>query len=82
MVASSYPSAVTASQIIQAIGGLSPEEQAKVVRFAYQLDAERCLSGAELGALAQRMVDATDPLEVKALREEITRGFYGGKPSA
>src|SRR2546422_2073771 len=32
---------MTAEQIISEIEGLSPEEQAKVVRFAYRLDAER-----------------------------------------
>ena len=71
---------MTANQIIEEIESLSPEEQAKVVRFAYQLDAERQLTGAELSALAERMVAATDPVQVTLLREEIVRGFYGGKP--
>ena len=73
---------MTASQIIHEIEALPPEEQAKVVRFAYRLDAERQLTGAELSALAERMVAATDPAEAMLLRETITRGFYGEKPHA
>jgi hypothetical protein len=73
---------MTANQIIEEIETLPPEEQAKVVRFAYQLDAERQLTGPELSALAERMVATTDPTEEAMLREEITRGFYGKKPHA
>jgi hypothetical protein len=73
---------MTASQIIDEIGNLPPEEQAKVVRFAYQLDAERQLTGAELSALAERMVASTDPAQIAMLRDEIVRGFYGGMPHA
>jgi hypothetical protein len=54
----------------------------KECRFAYRLDAERRLTGAELSALAERMVSATDPAEEAMLREAITRGFYGEKPHA
>ena len=39
-------------------------------------------TGAELSALAERMVAVTDPAQAAVLREEITRGFYGGKPHA
>lgn len=73
---------MTATQIIREIETLSPEEQAKVVQFAYRLDAKRSLSGPELSALAQRMVDASDPAEAARLRESITRGFYGVTPNA
>lgn len=73
---------MTASQIISEIEVLPPEEQAKVVRFAYRLDAERRLTGAELSALAERMVASTDPVQAAMLREEIARGFYGGKQRA
>ncbi|HUG10801.1 MAG TPA: hypothetical protein VMM36_07295 [Opitutaceae bacterium] len=34
---------MNASQIISEISSLPPDEQAKVVRFAYSLDAERKL---------------------------------------
>jgi predicted outer membrane protein len=61
---------------------LPPEEQAKVVLFAYRLDAERQLTGKELSSLAERMVATADPVQTAMLREEITRGFYGGKPHA
>jgi hypothetical protein len=70
---------VTAIEVIREIEALAPSEQAEVVRFAYRLDAERQLSGLELSALAHRMVNATDPTESLRLRDEVRRGFYGGK---
>lgn len=73
---------MNATQIIQEISALSPDEQAKVVRFAYSLDAERRLSGPELSALAARMVATADPAETARLRAEITRGFYGSQAHA
>jgi hypothetical protein len=73
---------MTASQIIKEIATLPPEEQAEVVRFAFRLDAERRLTGAELSAIAQRMAASKDPVETLMLREEIIRGFYGGEPHA
>jgi hypothetical protein len=72
---------VTAAQIIDEIKSLSPEEQAGVVRFVYQLDAERKLSGPELSALAERLV-AADPVEASRVRETIVSGFYGNKRDA
>jgi hypothetical protein len=68
---------MTASQIIDEIKSLTPEEQAGVVRFVYQLDAERKLSGAELSTLAERLINAEDPAEASRVRETIVRGFYG-----
>ena len=73
---------MNASEIIREISTLLTEEQAKVVRFAYSLDAERQLSGPELSSLAARMVGSTDPEEMTQLRAEITRGFYGGQVHA
>ena len=72
---------MTAAQIIDEIESLSPEEQARVVRFVYQLDAERKLSGPELSALAERLV-AADPVEASHVRETIVSGFYGTKRDA
>jgi len=69
-------------EIIQEIERLPPAEQAEVIQFAYRLDAERMLSGKELGELAQRMIDATDPAEKLRIRDEMLRGFYGGSPDA
>ena len=68
---------MTASQIIEEIKRLGPEEQVGVIRFAYQLDAERQLTGDELSGLAERMVNTTDPAEQSRIREQIIRGFYG-----
>ncbi len=68
--------------MIEEIQQLTPSEQAEVIRFAYRLDAERMLSGKELGALAQRMIENPDPAEKLKIREELTRGFYGGGADA
>ena len=68
---------MTASQIIEEIKRLGPKEQVGVIRFAYQLDAERQLTGDELSSLAERMVNANDPAEQARIREQIIRGFYG-----
>ncbi len=73
---------MTAEQVIREIEALPREEQARVIRFAYQLDARRQLTGPELSSLANRLVRSTDPAEVMMLRDEITRGFYGGNHNA
>ena len=73
---------MTASQIIKEIKRLDPKEQLGVIRFAYQLDAERQLTGKELSSLAERMVKATDPAEEAMVREAIVRGFYGQRQNA
>ncbi len=75
-------SAVTAEEIIREIEAMPPAQQAAVIRFAYQLDAERRLTGPELSELAGRMTRAEDPAEALVLREETLRGFYGGRPNA
>jgi hypothetical protein len=72
---------MTASQIIEEIKRLGPEEVG-VIRFAYQLDAERQLTGNELASLAERMVNTADPAEQARIREQITRGFYGQRQHA
>jgi hypothetical protein len=73
---------VTATQIIEEIKRLDPEEQLGVIRFAYQLDAERKLTGDELSGLAEHMVRTTDPQEQAKIREQIIRGFYGQRQDA
>lgn len=70
---------MTAAEIIDGIKRLPPEEQAGVVRFVYRLHAERKRSGPELSALAQRFITAPEAAEASGVREEIVRGFYGGK---
>jgi hypothetical protein len=74
---------MTAQQIIEEIKRLDPKEQLGVIRFAYQLDAERKLSGQELSQLAARMTETDNPVEAATIREAIVRGFYGEqKPHA
>ncbi len=73
---------MTAAQIISEIRALTPEEQAGVVRFVYELDAERKLSGPELSTLAERLVQTDDPIEASRVRESIVRGFYGAERDA
>jgi hypothetical protein len=72
---------MTASEIIEEIKRLDPKEQLGVIRFAYQLDAQRKLSGAELSSLAARMTETDDAVEAARIREAIVRGFYGAKTS-
>ena len=72
---------MTAKQIIEAIKRLDPKEQLGVIRFAYQLDAERQLSGSELSKLAARMTETDDAAEAARIRETIVRGFYGSRRS-
>ena len=66
---------MTAQQIIEEIKRLDPKEQLGVIRFAYQLDAERQLSGQELSKLAARMTETDDAVEATTIREAIVRGF-------
>jgi hypothetical protein len=73
---------VTATQIIEEIKRLDPKEQLGVIRFAYQLDAERRLTGKELSSLAERMIASNDPVEQARVREQIVRGFYGQRKDA
>ncbi len=70
---------MTAEQIIEEIKRLDPKDQLGVIRFAYQLDAERKLTGKELSSLAVRMTETDDPAEAATIRESIVRGFYGRK---
>jgi hypothetical protein len=68
---------MTAAKVIDEIMQLPREEQSRVLEFAFDLARKRQLSGQELSALAQRMVDSDNPAEVERLKAEITRGFYG-----
>ena len=70
---------MTAQQIIEEIKRLDPQEQLGIIRFAYQLDAERKLSGGELSSLAVRMTATDDAAEAAIIRESIIRGFYGAQ---
>ena len=72
---------MTAQQIIEEIKRLDPKEQLGVIRFAYQLDAERQLSGQELSKLAARRTETDVAVEAATIRVAIVRGFYGAKKS-
>ena len=73
---------MTAAQIISEIKALPPDEQAGVVRAVYQLDAERKLNGPELSSLAERLVQAHDPVEASRVRESLVRRFYAAEGAA
>ena len=73
---SQYTLGMTANEIIEEIKQLDPKEQLSVIRFTYQLDAERRLTGKELSELAERRVNATDRAEKAIIREAMIRGFY------
>jgi hypothetical protein len=68
---------MTAAQIMHEIDCLPPAEQEKVVNYAKKLPARKPLSGAELTALAQQMVDAADPATAQRLKADLVKGFYG-----
>jgi len=68
---------MTATAVIEEIEQLPPEDQSRVIHFVNELARKRQLTGEELGVLVQRMVDSKDPGEIKKLRREIHRGFYG-----
>lgn len=68
---------MSAIQVIEEIKHLSRAEQSRVLQFAFELARERQLPGKQLAELAQRMADSDNPAEVKQLRDEIHRGFYG-----
>jgi len=72
---------VTAEQIIEEIKRLDPKDQLGVIRFAYQLDPERKLSGKELSNLAARITETDDPAEAARIRKSIVVGFYGRQPA-
>jgi len=68
---------MSATDVIEEIKHLPRAEQSRVLRFAFELARERQLPGKQLSELAQRLVDSSNPAEVKNLRDEIHRGFYG-----
>ncbi len=61
---------------MQEITNLKPSDQAKVAQFACRLH-DRQLSGADISALAEKMVETTGPVEKAKIRTEMTGGFYG-----
>jgi hypothetical protein len=68
---------MTAAAVIKEIKHLPRAEQSRVIQFAFELARERQLPGKKLSELARRLADADHPTEVKKLRADIHRGFYG-----
>ncbi len=68
---------MTATAVIEEIKQLPREEQSHVIHFVHELEHQRQLTGKELRVLVEKMVDSEDPAEIKKLRQEIHRGFYG-----
>ena len=68
---------MTAAKVIEEIKHLPPEEQVEVIQFAAELARSRQLTGQELGELAERLAESTDPAEIIRLKSAMTRGFYG-----
>ncbi|HTB84440.1 MAG TPA: hypothetical protein VK742_12360 [Candidatus Sulfotelmatobacter sp.] len=68
---------MTATAVIKEIKQLPREEQSHIIHFVHELERERQLSGKELRVLVEQMVETKDPAEIKKLRKEIHRGFYG-----
>jgi hypothetical protein len=68
---------MTAAKVIEEIDDLSPDEQARVIQHAFKLARCRQLSPDELGELADRLAESTDPAEIIRLKSALTCGFYG-----
>jgi hypothetical protein len=75
-----YAFEMTAVEIINEIKRLPPAERARVARMFGELN--RPLSGKELGDLAGMLAGESDPDRARALKEQITAGFYGGERNA
>lgn len=57
-----------ASDVIEAIKRLPPDEQSQVIQFAVELARNRKLTAGELTNLAERMAACKDPDEEMRLR--------------
>ncbi len=68
---------MTAAKVIEEIKLLAPNDQAQVIQFAFELARSRQLTAQELGELADRLAESTDPAEIVRLKSAMTRGFYG-----
>jgi hypothetical protein len=68
---------MSATQVIEAIKQLPPDDQAEVIQFAFQLARTRPLTSRELASLARRMADTVNPAEAERLKTSIVDGFYG-----
>ena len=70
---------MTATKVIEEIDDLPPDEHAKVIQHAFELARHRQLTAEELGEMAERLAESTDPAEIIRLKSAMTRGFYGNE---
>ena len=68
---------MTSTAIIEEIKRLSPAEQGEVIQFTSELARKRQLTASELGEMADRLAESSDPAEIVRLKTAMTRGFYG-----
>jgi len=68
---------MTSTAIIEEIKRLSPAEQVEVILFTSELARRRQLTGSELGEMADRLAESSDPAEIVRLKTAMTSGFYG-----
>jgi hypothetical protein len=68
---------ITAAKVIDEIKNLAPGDQTEVIQFTFELARRRQLSPDELGELAEKLAQSSDPAEITHLRTAMTRGFYG-----
>ncbi|MGH7971484.1 MAG: hypothetical protein ACREIC_22425 [Limisphaerales bacterium] len=68
---------MTAAKVIEEIKQMAPKDQVEIIQFAVELARVRQLTAQELGELADRLAEATDPAEILRLKSAMTRGFYG-----
>ena len=73
---------MSATQVIEAIKELPPEERLDVLRFVREYETVPKLTPEQLGDLGERLAHATDPEEVATLEKTIMNGFYGMKIDA
>ena len=73
---------MSATQIIEAIKELPPEERLSVVHFAREYETVPRLTPEQLGELGERLANATEPTEIAALEKALINGFYGMKIDA
>ena len=73
-----YTDNMTAVEIIAEIKRLPRAEQNRVIDFVRKAGEGRPLAPAELGELANEMIEEKRPGKADHLKAEIVRGFYGG----
>ena len=68
---------VNATEIIEEIKHLPPDEQREVLQFVRTLEASVPWSPGELSEAASRLASEGDVIRARELRDRIVAGFYG-----